>query len=119
MSPEPFCITQDGYTRVGVECGCALLFNRALLIPTLQPCCEAHQLLLQGGGRISYTRVFAEDPDSIEIGTPSRGGTVKVYHSALDVEGFKHKLDGAFQARTYAQKLGAEAPGKEAPGGQS
>ncbi len=46
--------------------------------------------------------------DSLEIGTPGRGGCVKVYGSFDDPEGFKAKLDIAFELRKLAQVKVAE-----------
>lgn len=45
-----------------------------------------------------------EARDSIEIGTPGKGGVVKVYFdaSASDDE-IKARVDAAFRARAYAQ----------------
>jgi len=41
--------------------------------------------------------------DSIEIGTPSKGGAVKVYFDARDPEGAKMKVDNAMMIRIYAK----------------
>lgn len=41
--------------------------------------------------------------DSIEIGSASKGGVVKVYGDFEDVEGFRAKLDAALALRKYAQ----------------
>ncbi len=49
--------------------------------------------------------------DSLEIGTPGRGGCVKVYGSFDDPEGFKAKLDAAFELRTIARAKLAEQEG--------
>ncbi len=43
------------------------------------------------------------EKDSLEIGTPGRGGTVKVYGSFDDPEGFKAKLAVALDLRRFAQ----------------
>ncbi len=43
------------------------------------------------------------EKDSLEIGTPGRGGTVKIYGSFTDPEGFKAKLAVAFDLRRFAQ----------------
>lgn len=43
-------------------------------------------------------------PDSITIGTPSKGGEVKVYFSAkAPEEETRALIDAAFTARAYAQ----------------
>ncbi len=47
-------------------------------------------------------RIEAEK-DSLEIGTPGRGGCVKVYGNFSDPEAFKAKLDIAFEFRKVAQ----------------
>jgi hypothetical protein len=42
-------------------------------------------------------------PDSITIGTPSKGGEVKVYFNAtMEAQEIKNLIDQAFQARAYA-----------------
>jgi len=41
------------------------------------------------------------DIDSIEIGTPSKGGAVKVYGNFDEMENFKKKIDNAIKVRTY------------------
>jgi len=48
-------------------------------------------------------------PDSITIGTPSKGGEVKIYfNAAASKEETQALIDAAFAARTYAQgKAGA------------
>lgn len=52
------------------------------------------------------------NPDSIEIGTPSKGGAIKVYGDFDDVETFKDKVKRAFEVRKYANDL---SDGKEPP----
>ena len=48
-----------------------------------------------------------DKPDSLEIGTPSKGGTIKIYGNFNDKEEFKKKIDNAIEVRTYANsKLG-------------
>ena len=49
--------------------------------------------------------------DSLEIGTPGRGGCVKVYGSFDDPEGFRAKLEVAFELRKVAQVKLAEQEG--------
>ena len=44
-----------------------------------------------------------ENPDSIEMGTPSKGGAIKIYGNFADVEEFKKKIDAAKKVREYAQ----------------
>lgn len=55
----------------------------------------------------STTKLITENPDSIEIGTPSKGGCIKIYGNFSDKEAFKAKIDNAAIVRTHAQeKLG-------------
>ena len=50
-----------------------------------------------------------ENPDSLEIGAPSKGGAIKIYGNFDDKDSFKHKIDNAKELREYAQKqLGIE-----------
>lgn len=51
----------------------------------------------------STQKVVNENPDSIEIGTPSKGGAIKCYGNFNDADGFKKKLDNAKEVRDYAQ----------------
>ncbi len=51
------------------------------------------------------------EKDSLESGTPGRGGCVKVYGSFDDPEGFRAKLDVAFELRKVAQVKVAEQEG--------
>ena len=44
-----------------------------------------------------------DNPDSLEIGTPSKGGAVKMYGNFNDPESFKKKVDAAHELRRYAQ----------------
>ena len=53
----------------------------------------------------SITRYVNDNPDSIEIGAPSRGGAIKVYGNVDDPEAFKLKVKEAFKIRAYAQEL--------------
>ena len=46
-----------------------------------------------------------ENPDSLEIGTPSKGGAIKVYHNYDDPEGFLIKILNAKSVRDEANKL--------------
>ncbi len=41
--------------------------------------------------------------DSIEIGTPAKGGAIKVYCDFSNVEATQEKIKKAFEARKYAQ----------------
>jgi len=51
-----------------------------------------------------------ENPDSIEIGTPSKGGAIKCYGDFLNPDGFKAKIDNAVEIKNYFNsKLGNSA----------
>ena len=53
-------------------------------------------------------RYINDRPDSIEIGTPSKGGAVKIAFNAADpAEKTAGLIDSAFAARAYAKKLHA------------
>ncbi len=41
--------------------------------------------------------------DSLEIGSASKGGVVKVYGTFDDLDAFRKKIDAALEARRYAQ----------------
>lgn len=43
-----------------------------------------------------------ENPDSLEIGTPSKGGAIKIYGDYANAEEFKKKVDKAKEVRDYA-----------------
>ena len=51
----------------------------------------------------STQKHVTENPDSIEIGTPSKGGAIKVYGNFADKEAFKKKIDVAKEVKEYAQ----------------
>jgi len=56
---------------------------------------------------ITTTIHKTENPDSIEIGTPSKGGAMKVYGDFMNSEAFKLKIDKAIEIRNYTNsKLG-------------
>jgi hypothetical protein len=52
-----------------------------------------------------YSHMINDNPDSLEIGTPAKGGVIKVYGSFSRLEEFKAKIDEAMKARKYAQSL--------------
>jgi len=55
------------------------------------------------------------NPDSLEFGSPSKGGVVKIY-SNYDREGeFKAKIDRAIRVRMYAQDAVMKAEKGELP----
>ena len=52
-------------------------------------------------------KVINENPDSLEISTPAKGGAIKVYGNFDNPESFKSKIDNAISVREYANsKLG-------------
>lgn len=54
-------------------------------------------------------KVINENPDSITIGSASKGGAIKVYGDFRNKDEFKLKIDNAVEIRTYALlKLGGE-----------
>ena len=49
--------------------------------------------------------------DSLEVGTPAKGGAIKIYTDFSDVEGTKERIRKAVEARTFASELlGGPAP---------
>jgi len=47
-------------------------------------------------------KIVNDNPDSVEIGTPSKGGAVKIYGNFSDEAAFKAKIDSAKKIREYA-----------------
>ena len=59
----------------------------------------------------SIQKVITENPDSITIGSATKGAQLKVYGNFDDLEKFKSKVDNARAVRDYANKiLGNEFP---------
>lgn len=52
---------------------------------------------------VTIQRVIYDNPDSIELGTPSKSGAIKVYGDFNKPEEFKKKIDNAKEVRAYAQ----------------
>jgi hypothetical protein len=50
-----------------------------------------------------------DNPDSLEIGTPSKGGAIKVYGNFEDADAFERKIAAAMQVRAHAQSLLGDA----------
>jgi hypothetical protein len=48
-------------------------------------------------------KVITENPDSIEFGTPSKGGAIKVYGNFDKSGDFQKKIDNALSVRQYAE----------------
>lgn len=46
-----------------------------------------------------------ENPDSLEIGTPGKGGVVKIYGDYSDPDAFRAKIEAATSLRIYAAEL--------------
>lgn len=51
----------------------------------------------------STQRIINDNPDSIEIGTPAKGGAIKVYGNYADIDAFKAKIANAKVVRDFAQ----------------
>ena len=51
----------------------------------------------------SIQKHVTENPDSLEIGTPSKGGAVKIYGNFANEEDFKKKIDVAIEVKKYAE----------------
>lgn len=52
-----------------------------------------------------------EYPDSVELGTPARGGAIKCYGNADDPEGFQRRIDA--MKKLLEDNKPALAPAKE------
>jgi len=48
---------------------------------------------------------ISEDPDSIEVGTPGKGGCIKIYGDFRNVDAFREKVRAAYEIRRYAAEL--------------
>ena len=46
----------------------------------------------------------AENPDSLEIGTPAKGGAIKIYGDFNDKDTFQRKIDNALELKNYANQ---------------
>ena len=53
---------------------------------------------------ITHQHVY-DNPDSLEIGTPSKGGAIKIYGNFNDPDAFRDKITKAFEVRAYAQSV--------------
>ena len=52
-----------------------------------------------------------ENSSSLELGTPSKGGAIKVYFDADKLDDAKRKIDNAIILRAYAaEKMGMVQP---------
>ena len=50
------------------------------------------------------SKIVHENPDSIELGAPSKGGAIKVYGDFNQPDFFKKKIDRAVEVRKYFQQ---------------
>lgn len=48
---------------------------------------------------------YSVDPDSLEIGTPGKGGALKIYGDFRNPDGFRAKIKAAYELRRYAAEL--------------
>lgn len=53
--------------------------------------------------RVHVHEVVNKNPDSIEMGTPAKGGAIKVYGDFNDPAAFKKKIEQAKEVREYAK----------------
>lgn len=51
----------------------------------------------------SVQKIVNENPDSLKIGTPAKGGETKLYGNFNDKVAFKQKIDNAKEVLEYAQ----------------
>lgn len=52
----------------------------------------------------TITRVINESMSSIDIGTAGKGGNIKVYYNANNLEEAKRLIDNAIKLREYANE---------------
>ena len=50
-------------------------------------------------------KIVNDNPDSIELGTPSKGGAIKCYGDFNNLDAFKAKLSNAAKLRTHANEV--------------
>ena len=53
----------------------------------------------------STQKIITENPDSITIGSATKGAQIKVYGNFDDLDAFKKKIDCARAARDYAGQV--------------
>lgn len=62
--------------------------------------------ILPAAAVLEYRHIhISEDPDSIEVGTPGKGGCIKVYGNFRDPEAFQAKIKNAHALKQYAAEL--------------
>jgi len=86
----PICLNPAA--SLSITCGtlsCQQVYQTMRLVEVLQ----------EKGG---LQRVVNESPDSISIGTPGKGGEIKLYGNFADEAAFKAKIDAAKRMREYA-----------------
>jgi hypothetical protein len=66
---------------------------------------EGTETLLEVVRRLAENEM---NTDSLEFGTPSKGGAVKVYGNFSDEGKFKEKIDTAFRVKEYARQKQVE-----------
>jgi hypothetical protein len=64
------------------------------------------EMLQTGAEHVSVilNKSLNDAADSLEIGTPSKGGVVKIYGNFSDPEAFKKKIEQAKEVRLFAQQ---------------
>lgn len=53
----------------------------------------------------STQKIITENPDSITIGSATKGAQLKVYGDFNDLEAFKKKVDNARAVKDYAENI--------------
>lgn len=51
----------------------------------------------------SIQKIINENPDSLDIGTPSKGGNIKIYGDFNNMDAFQKKIENAIEVRKFAQ----------------
>ncbi len=51
---------------------------------------------------VSITKIINENNDKLEIGTPAKGGSIRVSGDFNKPDEFKKKIDKAIEVRNYA-----------------
>ena len=59
---------------------------------------------LQQHEHLHHHKNIDESKDSLEIGTPAKGGAIKIYGDFNDKESFEIKIKKAKEIREFAQK---------------
>lgn len=50
-------------------------------------------------------KIITENPDSITIGSATKGAQIKIYGNFDDLDAFKKKIDAARASRDYANQV--------------